>query len=148
MKIALLFSTIISVLSSFSAFASDILIEDPYVRETIPGTEISSAYMTIKNQSAKDIKLTGVIASISERIELHEHIMTEEMMKMQQVDSIIIKANDSVTLQPHGYHIMIFGLKKPLTANTQVNMTLQFGDSKAIKVDVPVKGIKKSRHHH
>lgn len=133
---------------SLNSFAQAISISDQYVRETIPGTKISSAYMTIKNDSAAPMTLTGVTSNISNRIELHEHVMTEDMMKMQQVDSIIIKANDQAVLQPHGYHIMVFDLHKPLQAESDITLTLHFNNKENITIDVPVKGIKTKRHQH
>ncbi|WP_068544251.1 copper chaperone PCu(A)C [Thalassotalea crassostreae] len=141
--------SILSLLSiTFNVFAADIEVSEQYVRETIPGTKISSAYMLITNNSDKELILTAAKSNVSSRIELHQHIMTEDMMKMQQVDSIIIKANDNVKLQPHGYHIMIFDIDKPLVADTEITMALEFENHPPIKILMPVKGIKKKRHHH
>ncbi|OUS26403.1 hypothetical protein A9Q98_10820 [Thalassotalea sp. 42_200_T64] len=150
MKIRFSIAVLLSTFLSFNAFSAELLISEQYVRETIPGTEISSAYMTITNRSAKMVKLTTVTSSVSERIEMHEHVMTADMMKMQQVESIIINAGDNVVLQPHGYHIMVFNLQQPLKADTEISMTLHFDNQPSMKIKVPVQGLNKpeKRHQH
>ena len=151
MKYRFCLTTILSLFISFNLLAADISVEQQYVRETIPGTSISSAYMNLENHSHKPIALTAVTSGVSKRIEMHEHIMTEEMMKMRQVDSIVINANENVVLQPHGYHIMVFNLEQPLQADTEISMTLHFDNQENITIKVPVKGLKqptKKRHYH
>ncbi|WNC69242.1 copper chaperone PCu(A)C [Thalassotalea nanhaiensis] len=151
MKFRFCTTIFLSLIISFTSLAADINISEQYVRETIPGTSISSAYMKIGNQSNQPVTLTNITSSISDRIEMHEHIMTEDMMKMQQVDSIVIKANDSVVLQPHGYHIMVFNLEQPLQADTEMTMTLHFDNKENVTIAVPVQGLKqlnKKRHQH
>ncbi|WP_371374006.1 copper chaperone PCu(A)C [Thalassotalea aquiviva] len=135
------------ILPNFPLFAQDIEITNSYIRETIPGTQVSSAYMTITNASADDIKLLSITSNISKRIELHQHLMRDSMMQMQQVDSIIIKAKDKTVLQPHGYHVMIFELKSPLIANQHVAMTLHFSNGQTLDITLPVKGLKQLSHH-
>ncbi len=135
-------------LSCGVALAAPINVSDAYIRETIPGTTISSAYMTIENTTDKQRKLVGVSSNISKRIELHEHSMANGMMQMQQVESIIIKAKENVVLQPHGYHIMIFNLDTPLRAEQQVELTLLFANGDTQSITVPVKGKKQLKHHH
>lgn len=151
MRLSFFLTSLISFFLSTSVLAADISVSEQYVRETIPGTSISSAYMSLSNQSNKSITLTSVTSSVSNRIEMHEHIMTAEMMKMQQVDSIVVNANDKVVLQPHGYHIMVFNLQQPLQADTEITMTLHFDNEENVTIKMPVQGLKqqnKKRHHH
>ncbi|WNC71699.1 copper chaperone PCu(A)C [Thalassotalea psychrophila] len=142
MKLSFSITATLSLLLSFNLLAADISVSEQYVRESIPGTTISSAYMTLTNQSKKSVTLTSITSDISQRIEMHEHIMTAEMMKMQQVDSIVINANDKVVLQPHGYHIMVFNVQQPLQAETTITMTLHFDNKENVIIEVPVQGLK------
>jgi len=124
---------------------SDIVIENAYIRETIPGTSISSAYMTIINSSDKNIKLLGATSEISKRIEIHEHTMADGMMRMRQRENIEIAAKSNVVLQPSGYHLMIFDLKQPLRHAQNVTITLQFSNDASVEVKLPVKSIKQMK---
>lgn len=148
MKNNIILTAFLSLLFCHSVIASEISITDQYVRETIPGTTISSAYMSIKNDMSKDITLVNITSSVSQRIELHEHIMSDGMMQMQQVESIIVKAKDKTVLQPHGYHVMIFNLDEPLVAGGTVDMILNFDNGKAVTIQLPVQGLKKKTHSH
>ena len=39
-------------------------------------------------------------------------------MKMVNVPSITVAAGETLVLQPGGYHLMLFGLKKPIKGRT------------------------------
>jgi len=123
-----------------------ITISQPYARETIPGTHISSAYMLIKNNSTTDRKLIAISSNISPRIEMHQHLMANGMMKMRKISAITIPAQQHVVLQPAGLHLMIFDLKKPLISTQIVKMTLHFDDKSTMIVQVPVVSLKQKHH--
>ncbi|NMP30366.1 copper chaperone PCu(A)C [Thalassotalea sp. M1531] len=140
------------ILSTFSAFGSNVDVNDGYIREVIPGNEITSSYMTINNNSEQQVTLIGAKSREIPRIEIHEHLMADGMMKMRQKEFIIIAAGDSAVLQPMGLHLMMFDIKTPLKAGQDVNVTLLFKEGQEIDVLLPVKSIKqtkpKTKHHH
>jgi copper(I)-binding protein len=133
---------------SFASEKSEIIVENGYVRESIPGTTISSAYMTLNNSSSKNLRLVAASSSVSERVEIHEHTMTGGLMRMRQRESVEILANDSTIFQPSGFHLMIFDLKQPLKAKENITITLHFDDQSSIDVNYLVKGLKQKKHHH
>ena len=146
-------SLLASLIFSNLAFASDVVVDHGYIRATIPGTTVSSAYMEIHNASDKDMVLIGATSIVSDRIEIHEHVMKGEMMRMNKRESLTIPANDHVILQPSGYHLMIFNLVKPLKVDQQVEITLHFDNKKNLTIELPVQSIKRkkqkeSAHHH
>lgn len=146
-------SLLASLIFSHLAFASDVAVEHGYIRATIPGTSVSSAYMEINNASEKDMVLIGATSKVSDRIEIHEHVMKDEMMRMMKRESLTIPANDHVVLQPSGYHLMIFNLVEPLKVDQQVEITLHFDNKKNLTIELPVQSIKRkkqkeSAHHH
>lgn len=124
-------------------------ISQGYIRETIPGTSISSAYLTIRNTHQQALKLIAVTSKVSPRLELHQHSMTDSgMMKMRQVPYIMIPANSEVTLKPSGLHIMIFELTKGLMADEQIPLTFIFENQQVVNITLPVQSIKQRHHHH
>jgi len=125
---------------------SDIIIEAPYIRANIPGTIITSAYMSIENVNDGTVTLTGVSGLFSDRIEIHQHMMSDGMMKMRKVEELAIKGRETVILQPMGYHLMIFDVKKPLIPDEKVSLTLHFKQQKDLVITVPVRSIKQERH--
>lgn len=115
-----------------------ISVKHAYIRRSIPGTTITSSYMTIENKGEKTVTLLGASSKISRRIEIHHHSMLNGMMRMRQLDSIDIKANDRIVLQPSGLHLMIFDVKKPLKAQQNVKLTLHFSNQPPLMLQVPV----------
>lgn len=146
-------SSILVVLVCFIGVvnASPITVDNGYVREVIPGNNITSAYMVINNGLDKDVMLTGATSDASPRVEIHSHAMEDGMMKMRQLTSLNVSAKQSVFLQPMGFHLMMFDIAKPLKAGDTVNLTLFFNDGSEVALSLPVQSIKqkqKQHHHH
>lgn len=119
-----------------------------YVRETLPGTKVSSAYFTVTNPSERELILVAAHSEASARIEIHEHLLADGMAKMRQREQVIIPAHQSVEFKPGGYHLMLFELAQPLKADTTVALTLMFRQGLAQQVELPVMSLKHSTHHH
>ena len=141
-------SLLFLLLLSMPIQANNIVIENPYIRESIPGNNITSAYMTITNGSTKPITLTSVISPISKQIEIHNHLMENGLMKMRQIPALTIQPNNSVTLQPMGLHLMMLDLDKSITAGEKVTLTLNFKHAPSQTLTVPVSKIKRQQAHH
>ncbi|MBL4822503.1 MAG: copper chaperone PCu(A)C [Colwellia sp.] len=115
-----------------------ISVERAYIRSSIPGTTITSSYMIIENKGEKTVTLLGASSKISPRIEIHQHSMSDGMMRMRQLDSIDINAKQRIFLQPSGLHFMFFDIKKPLQAQQKVELTLNFSNKSPVTIQVPV----------
>lgn len=153
-----LFTTLSLLLCTiYSVQAQQLIVKNAYIRATIPGTNVSSAYMVLQNKTDSAITLTGVTGDFSDRIEIHEHVMTDSMMSMRQRETLVINAQSEVELQPYGYHLMIFNIVKPLIANEKAMVTLQFSQGQPQTIELPITSIKqnikkntqsKSNHQH
>ncbi len=132
---------------SFQVSADHLTVKHYYVKESIPGTAVTSAYMLINNHGDDDVKLLKVTSTLSERIELHQHVFADQMMKMQQVQSISVPAKGSVKLQPHGFHIMIFKPNQLVKQGQYVDLRLYFDDGVTVNLDVPVISSKTKKTH-
>ncbi|RBW41564.1 copper chaperone PCu(A)C [Psychromonas sp. B3M02] len=132
---------ICSLLFSLNSLAAELTVTDQYVRATPPHVKNSAAFLTIENQSEESVKLVSVSSDIADRVELHTHISEAGLMKMRQVESILIKGHNSVQLQPGGYHVMFLGLKNDLIAGDSVDITLYFDTGDAINITAPIQKI-------
>ncbi|TYK66981.1 copper chaperone PCu(A)C [Colwellia echini] len=115
-----------------------ILVTDGYVKANIPGSSVTAAYMTISNPMDKAITLQKVTSDISPNIEIHEHSMSNGMMRMREVGQIKIDANSKVVLQPSGLHLMIFSVTEQISEKDSVVLTLHFADQSKINIQLPV----------
>ena len=78
-------------------------------------------------------------------MELHNHVLVDGMMRMREMASIYLDANDTKVLQPGGFHIMFIGLKQPLKHGESFPLELIYRDGSRDKVEVPVIDITKTR---
>ena len=54
-------------------------------------------------------------------------------------DGLDIPANESVTLEPGGFHLMLMDLQESLVAGETVSLTLTFESGKEITVDAEIR---------
>jgi copper(I)-binding protein len=88
---------------------------------------MTGAFATIENHTDHDVTLVDGSAEIANMVEVHEVIMMDGEMKMQAKEGgILIKAGESVTLEPGGLHVMLMGLKEAILEGDEVTLTLDF----------------------
>ena len=150
-----LFKTLISILAltliSASSYAvGSVTVMHPYARAVASGHPNSAAFMVLKNDSDQDRALVKSHSNISKVVELHTHKKEGGMMRMRQVDKIIIKAGSKTVLQPGGLHVMFIGLKQELKVGNSVDLELEFDNGETIKLIAPIKmvaGMNKKQMH-
>jgi copper(I)-binding protein len=123
-----------------SAGGGDIAISDAFARATIPPVTTGAVYLRIDNSGDAD-KLRGVFTPAAERAQLHNHRMSDGVMSMAEVPCIGIPAGGTVRLAPGGLHVMLLGVKSPLTEGDEITLTLRFDAAGDVEVRVPVRGI-------
>ncbi len=117
----------------------NILIEEARINSVVSGMINSAGYMHINNNTARDLTLIQAKSNIAKRVELHEHVTTDGLMRMQKVDGITIPSKQSVMLKPGGYHIMFLGLQQPLNENDTAQITLLFSDGSTKSIMAVIK---------
>ena len=107
---------------SLPSWAANISVTDAWARATLPGQQVSGAYMQI--QSDADARLVGVSSLAVPRVEIHEMKMDGDVMRMRELKSINLPKGKTVSLEPGGYHLMLMKLKKPIAAGDIILFTL------------------------
>lgn len=104
-----------------------VAINDAWARANAPGQKVGAAYMTLL--SAQDSTMIKAETDIAGSVEIHSMTMENGVMKMRMLEELPLKAGKAEKLAPGGFHLMLFDLKKPLTAGENVNFTLSFKDA-------------------
>ncbi len=99
---------------------------DAWARANVPGQTVGAAYMTLI--SAQDNSLIKVETAMASAVEIHSMSMDNGVMKMRMLDTLPLSAGKPEKLAPGGFHLMLFDLKKPLTAGETLNLKLTFKD--------------------
>ncbi len=115
--------------------ASDLMIEALQFRATIGLMPSSAAYLSITNQGAMADRLLAVESSLAHKTELHTMDVTNGVMKMRQTHGgIAIPVGKTIQLAPGKFHVMLIGLKAPLNADENYQVTLVFEKAGKVKV--------------
>ncbi len=120
---------------------AQVVIDEPWVRATVPNQSGTGAFM--KLTSEKDTKLVGAASPVAEHVEVHEMAMENNVMKMRQIPGLELPAGQTVELKPGGYHIMFLNLHQQVKEGQQVPLTLMFespdGQRSSMELLAPVK---------
>lgn len=126
-----------SVLLAACGGGGDLTVTDPWVRSNPNG--MGAAYMVIASPDDDRLVAAAVDPSIADTVEIHEVVMVDGAMRMQEVDSIPLPSGEAVSLEPGGYHVMLMGTPAMLAAGTEVELTLTFGSGAEATVTAVVR---------
>lgn len=110
--------------------ASDITITPP-----MPGHKMSAGYLTLRNNSDADIRITRVTSAEFGSVELHESVIDDGVARMRALPELVVPARGAVMLERGGKHLMMM---RP--AGTTDAATLQFfaGDTLMLTVTASI----------
>lgn len=121
----------------------DIAVYGAYVRE--PASDTAAAYFTIRNVGEADDTITGVSSPVATSAMLHDigkaplgagsPMDTGSMVPSEQV---VVKAGETIVLQPSGGHLMLTGVTGTLAPGSTVNLQLVLEKAGIITVKAPV----------
>ncbi len=98
-----------------------------------------AAYFTLRNNGDKTRYLTGATSKLSKKVELHQHIHANGIMKMRPVtEPLAIKPRDTLTFAPGGYHVMMFGMSEKKKQGDKFTLMLEFKNGEKLPVDIEV----------
>ncbi len=126
---------------------AEVIVTDATVRLLPPSVPNTAAYFSIQNQSDTSQTLIGVSADFAAKAEIHNHVLVDGMMSMQQQSEVVISPGESVKFSSGGLHIMLFGLKQPLREGKSVVFRLLTKEGESISVTASVARPSAHSHH-
>lgn len=138
----------LALAESDTSLARDLAVSDAWVRVPIAGQKNSAAFMTLTNNSNRDIALVAVETDLAARAELHSHRMSEGMMRMRHEEKVVITAGSTLTLEPGGMHIMLFDLARTIQTGDTAELQLIAVDGRQLAFSAAVKSVFDETHHH
>ncbi len=122
-------------------------ISDVWIKATIPGSNVSAAYLRIK--SAKTVKLVKAETAVANIAELHSMNMKDGVMEMKAELAFNVPAGKTIELKPGGMHIMLMQVAKPIKAGDKVPLKLTFdtGGGNSLVMNVEAIARAQSAHH-
>ncbi|MFZ6722480.1 copper chaperone PCu(A)C [Undibacterium sp. Ji49W] len=145
-KLAVLAALFSGLITSVQA---QVAVKEAWARATVVQQKASGAFMQIS--SVKDAKLVEVRSPVAGIAEMHKMEMSDNIMKMRQVDSIDLPAGKTVELKPGGFHIMLMDLKSQIKDGDIVPLILvvEGKDKKreTLEVKAIAKPLNQTTHH-
>ena len=135
--LCLLFSSVTHATVQHIYQIKDIHITHPFAYATVAGQGTGIAHMVLDNQGKQNDALINISTPVATKIEIHNMTMENDVMKMRALQKLVLPAQTRIDMKPHGnIHLMLIGLKEPLTVRQPFPMTLTF--KKAGKITVSV----------
>lgn len=133
---ALMFAT---TAFAHSAKVGDLEIMHPYIPAPAASAMSAAGYMEIENAGHHADKLIGIEADFAEKAMLHTTTVDANgVATMSHVEALEIPGETTVTMEPGGYHIMLMGLKMPLTEGAYLPATLIFETAGRVEVEFKI----------
>ena len=134
------------LLSMIDRALGNIIIENSWVRAAPPETKVMAAYMTIENHSLKaiEIDIKKIISKGFTKTELHKS-SHNDMITMERIETLIIKPNESLLLEPGGLHFMLINPETVPLKNTAVEMLIFFkneNETEVVRIEAEVRSQK------
>lgn len=111
---------------TFANDASPVMLKNFWARQTIPGVKPGVVYGEIINKSDEILVFKEVTGDVAERIEIHDHIHDNGVMRMRKVDYLEIPAGETLMLKPGGKHIMLYERNRDMHPGESYDFTLSF----------------------
>lgn len=114
-------------------------LSNAYIRTMPPGRTTTAGFLRVTNHSAMACQLTGAESSISDRLEFHEHLHSDGMMRMRPVaGGVTVPPGETVIFEPGGLHIMLFNIQQPLISgeNTQLQLSTDQCGTVAVSTEI------------
>jgi copper(I)-binding protein len=137
----------LGLLTLFALSAQAIEVDNAWIREAPPSAQMLGGFMTIKNDSAKEMVLVGAHSKAFSMIMLHRTVEQDGMSRMIHQDKVVIPAHGMVEFKPGDYHIMMPSPAKRLVAGDKVTITLEFEGGKEVDVEFTVRKAKMPMHN-
>jgi copper(I)-binding protein len=119
------------------AAEAQITVQKPWIRYLLPNLP-AAAYMVVHNHGDSPAVLSGAASPSCGMLMLHQSQDDSGMAMMMAVPVITIPAHGILVLAPVGYHLMC--MAPVMKIGTKVKLTLNFKDSGAVVLSVPVYG--------
>jgi len=101
---------------------------------------MTGSFGILTNGGSEDVTVTGASSPVAGMVELHETVMVDGAMQMQQKEGgFVIPAGGSVTLEPGGNHVMLMGLNRALAPGEDVEITLTLSNGETLSYDAVAK---------
>ena len=104
--------------------APDIVFDDVWIRAMPPFQPNSAGYMTISNHRNTAIAIVSASSNVSKKTEIHTTRKVDGLVRMEQLESVVLAPGERLELVPGGTHLMLLGLEYRPVADDDIELCL------------------------
>ncbi len=128
---------LLALLLPASAFAG-LEISDARIKNLPPTVPVRAGYMTLHNPGQQAVTIVAVQSDAFASVEIHRSYMHDGMMRMDQVDSLMIAPGATLQLAPGGLHLMMMQPAEATRPGDRIEILLQFEDGSGQRLTLEV----------
>lgn len=121
--------------------SKEICVTDAWVRATPPGADNAAVYFSVVNKGRTADSLISASSNITANAMVHRTVMTGGIAHMEMGGPVELNAGAHLSFAPIGYHLMLEGLKQPVTEGKVISVTLDFARAGKLTFPVRVLGV-------
>lgn len=121
-----------------AAGAAAISASNAWVR-WLPNKLPAAGYVTLTNESDKNIELTDVSSPDYGSAMLHQTVQNGSATSMVMVDKATVPAHGTLKIAPVGYHIMLEEPTRKIAPGDTIHVKLHFSDGETLDTPFAVK---------
>jgi len=127
-----------SIAASAEVCARDICVSDAWIRATPPGARNAAVYFSIANKGHTADALLSASSSAAPGAMVHRSVRAGNIVRMEMAGRVELAPDTHLTFAPVGYHLMLEGLKQPLSEGKTAPVTLDFEKAGKLTFSVPI----------
>lgn len=113
---------------------------DGWIRPPLVRGGVAAGYGQIRNESGEHVTITGFRGRPASTgnpvtVELHETVHDGDMVRMRRIEALGVAAGATVSLEPGGKHLMIFGMAR---GRETMTLLLELDDGRTMPVSFAV----------
>jgi copper(I)-binding protein len=139
MKIAKAVLLSLAMLVAAPALADLLAVTNAWARTTPPSATMGVVYFTLHNGSGKSDRLLKLRTPVAASASVHRSEIVDGIARMREVSVLHVAPGEQLEFAPGGLHVMLMGLKRPLTEGQVFELELVFEVAGPRKVTVAVR---------
>lgn len=134
------------LVSVAGAAGAAITLQDAWVRALPPTQPNTAAYLTVRNSGAEAVAIDGASAKLAGRVELHDSVTSDGMVRMQQQETVTVPAGGQLEFTPGGLHLMLLELERMPKVGEELEICLRIAGESLCTLAVTRKAATAGNH--
>lgn len=142
-----MFTVLLTMFSTLSQASESLMIHNAWIPEMPPVSRVHAGFASFHNASDKTVEIVSISSPDYARIEMHLSKEVSGMARMIPQKSLIVQANQMLTLKHGSYHLMMFKPKRKLKSGDTVQLTIQLSNGTEQTMTATVKKSSQANTH-